>query len=150
MSDPYIYILSLDQAEKFMPGPDDICISIRSPGQEPAKLNEGFLAVLRLYFSDLGGLKEPYLDDEAPLSAEDADRIVAFVAEHHTDAQSIIIHCEAGISRSVAVALAISTSFFGYWAFPSWYRARERRDRMVHNQEVFDCVCAAYRRRLGR
>jgi predicted protein tyrosine phosphatase len=149
MSDPYIYIFSLDQAEKFLPGPDDICISIRSPGQEPAKLSEDFLAVLRLYFSDLAGVEEPYLDDEAPLSVEDADRIVAFVAEHHATAQSIVIHCEGGVSRSVAVALAISRSFFGYWAFPSWYRARERRDLIVHNREVFDCVCAAYQRKLG-
>jgi rhodanese-related sulfurtransferase len=137
--------MSRDDAEKFIAGPNDVCISIRTPGAEPADLSPNFREVLRLYFHDLGGFPEPWPADAEQLTAEQAESIVQF-ALRHRQAQRLIVHCEAGISRSVAVALALSTELAGYWAFPRWYTPEWRGDRFVHNRYVFDLVVGACKR----
>jgi predicted protein tyrosine phosphatase len=139
---PRITILGVAAAEAWVPGPNEICISIRSPGAEPARLSPNFRDVLRLYFHDVGGFDPPYPEGTVEFSEEAAEQIAAFVRAH-AGAATIVVHCEAGISRSVAVGLAISTTVHGYWAWPSYMPREYRERRYVHNRVVFDAVCAA-------
>ena len=43
----------------------------------------------------------------------DADRVVQFVREHEPHINEIIVHCQAGVSRSAAIAAAISQELNG-------------------------------------
>lgn len=140
---PEIIIHSIKGAEAFIPGPEDICISIRSPGNMRARLSPGFRAILRLWFHDLAGIDPPYPARAVPFTPRDAEEVARFVRQHKDRARRIVVHCEAGISRSVAIALAISTTLYGYWAWPA-FMPQEYRDKLyVHNRPVFDLVCAA-------
>jgi len=96
-----IRVMDLDEAERHEPLPTQVCISITSPPSARAELRDGWLDVLRLQFHDM--------DVEGPdwslMSDDQARRLVAFV-RHHRRAD-FVVHCEAGLSRSPAVALAI-------------------------------------------
>lgn len=96
---------SLTHAQLLEPRENTVVISIRSPGAEPAQLNEGWEEVLRLWFDDV--VKVPtgpiVVKDLTLFSEEHAQQIHEFV-ESHLD-KDFVIHCEAGVSRSVAVGL---------------------------------------------
>jgi predicted protein tyrosine phosphatase len=143
MNRPRITILGVDAAEAWVPGPNEICISIRSPGAQAARLSSSFRDVLRLYFHDVGGFPPPYPPGTILFSEDDARKVADFARRHRHDIDHLVVHCEAGISRSVAVALAISTTLYKTWAWPNWYRREWRMTRYVHNRVVFDAVCAA-------
>lgn len=50
--------------------------------------------------------------DENGITQAQANEIVEFVKAHEEDVESIVVHCDAGISRSSGIAAAIS-----YWKF---------------------------------
>lgn len=78
-------------------------ISISTPGHSPAKLYD--VPALHLVFHDLDS---PY--HKVPLfNEEQASQIWTFVSSLK-DIELLIIHCDAGISRSPAVAAAIAFS----------------------------------------
>jgi hypothetical protein len=139
-----------EEAERFIPGEDDVCISILSPGAPPAVLREGWRAVLRLEFHDF-----PWPDrDAAVMGAQQiteaqADQVIAFVEAHAQHAKRIVVHCEAGISRSVAIALALGSCYLRRWCWPSWYRAADRERHFVANRIVFYHVIRAWKRAGG-
>jgi predicted protein tyrosine phosphatase len=145
-----VRILSRVKAQLHAPREYEACISIVSPGQRPAALSSRFRDILRLEFHDLAGFERPdgsYPEGAVQLSDADADRIAAFALAHR-DAGLLVVHCEAGISRSVAVGLAISTELSRYWAWPEHMPRQYREDRYIHNRPVFDRVVAAIRRAL--
>lgn len=148
---PRILIMSREEAEAFVAGPADVCISIRSPGAPRAALSENYREVLPLWFDDIASMdrERAIAAGATALSETDADTIAKF-ALRHRDAERLVVHCEAGISRSVAVALAVGSRFTNYWPFPKWYRKEWRAERFVHNREVFDLVRAAVDRVLAR
>ena len=87
-----------------------IMISISDPSEMNAKApfkttQNGIKSILRLYFED----KER---GDGTMTREDAVSIRNFV-EAFPDAQQIIVHCGAGISRSAGVAAAILKRFTG-------------------------------------
>jgi predicted protein tyrosine phosphatase len=136
------------QAEKHVPDGYEACISIGSPGQQPANLSSRFRAVLWLNFHDLAGFEREdgtYPDGAVQLTEDDADLIAAFALEHR-GADLMVVHCEAGISRSVAVGLALSTTLGRCWAWPSYMPREYREKRHIHNRHVFDLVIAALKR----
>lgn len=95
-----IRVMDLDEAERYEPLPTQVCISITTPAAK-ADLRDGWLDVLRLQFHDM--------DVEGPswslMTDDQARRVVEFVRYHrHAD---FVVHCEAGLSRSPAVALAV-------------------------------------------
>ena len=97
-------MLSAAQAETYEPDGVEVCISIMDPNLSEVRLSPQFAAVLRLNFSDITG------PSPAPLhvlfSEEHARAIVDFV-RHWADADRIVVHCMAGVSRSPGVALGL-------------------------------------------
>lgn len=103
---------------------DTVVVSIQTPGQEPAALQEGYRDILRLWFDDLyeelweNLALRPVVPDigenNQPVDVMGyvwfdlhmARCIQEFVQIHHRAAEPVrlLVHCEAGVSRSAAVA----------------------------------------------
>ena len=97
-------------------GPGHVVISIRDPDRKPARIKEhaGLRGVLRLAFDDA----EPCEDLELPRSVRlmteaDAAAVWRFVDEHKARAALLVVHCEMGLSRSPAVAAAVTRALGG-------------------------------------
>lgn len=84
-----------------------LCISIGSFGQEDSRLaavlNTRFSRVLRLRFDDIGANIEPM----RAFNQELAQQVVGAVNEV-TEKTEVLIHCEGGVARSVAVGVFLS------------------------------------------
>lgn len=116
-------VLSREAAERYEPCGVEVCISIGDPLAEPAQLSRAFAAVLRLTFNDI--VAAPAAEDVL-FAAEHAGDVFRFV-EQWPHVERIVVHCQAGVSRSPGVALGLCDSFG--WpvaelegAFPSWNR----------------------------
>jgi len=86
-----------------------VVISITSSPKDVARLRPNTMCrgVLRLSFPDADVPSARY--PEANLfSREQATKIWTFVQQHLFESQSIIVHCDAGVSRSSAVAAALA------------------------------------------
>lgn len=80
-------------------------ISISCP-DEPANLKYGWSEVLRLEFHDISMSWEWEQDRLVPMSHEQAQKVVDFAIRHAH--RNLFVHCDAGVSRSVAVGLFLS------------------------------------------
>lgn len=101
-----IEYLSLKDALEFEPQVPTIAISILSPDRNAATLHPQIDPVLRLYFEDTTG-KEGTTPGPGIFNTDQAREILDFI-RHHRDKQEschLLVHCEAGISRSAAVAV---------------------------------------------
>lgn len=93
--------------------PNAVMVSITDPGFEPARLADGFAAVLCVAFWDVPG-EQPIVGELngqqlcfAPITEEQAGDIVEFIARWHEleeGPEILLVHCRAGVSRSAAVA----------------------------------------------
>ena len=97
--------------ESRRPQPNEAAISIGDPDQEtPAILAEYGGRALRAQFHDIepGNCRKYGFDIHHCLSIELADQIAGFLRTIHASENKLdlIVHCEAGVSRSAAVALA--------------------------------------------
>lgn len=82
-------------------------ISITSSGTS-TQLQKGWLDVLRLEFDDIVEYEEPY----KLFSEGQARQITEFVMRCNAeDAEGLVVHCNAGVSRSAAVAKWISEKY---------------------------------------
>jgi len=114
--------LSVDEAQAFVPKVQTVAISILTPGREAARLHSDIDDVLRLYFHD--GVPHGSEPRKVELfSAGQAQAIIDFLRHHNAQPQvrHLLIHCEAGISRSAAVAVFSASecrvSLCGQFAF---------------------------------
>lgn len=104
-----VFILSRQMAEAIGRFPSTmLVISITSPGQDDARIvGEN---VFRFQLHDID--TELYLEDRnmilLPLS-EDIAKNIAKVVVGHRHLHALVVHCEAGISRSPGVALAVAS-----------------------------------------
>lgn len=133
-----ILVFSRERAEAYTPDPGEVCISITSPGAKPAALHPDWYAVLRLEFAD-----DCWADAgtrQVGITTQHADLAVAFFARH-LDAPKVIIHCEAGVSRSVSMADALA------WCFGCRHLITPKP---ICNPNVFVAIIAAWRRFVGR
>lgn len=122
MSIHSLEFLSVDEAESFIPTEPTIAISILTPGRAAARLHSDIDEVLRLYFHD--GVPHGSEPRKVELfSAGQAQAIIDFLRHHNAQPQArhLFIHCEAGISRSAAVAVFSASecqvSLCGQFAF---------------------------------
>jgi predicted protein tyrosine phosphatase len=101
----WFLVLSRLRVARVRPNVPYVVISVTDPGSPDADIapNPLRMGILRLQFWDTD-LSTGYTD--AP-SAEHAEAIVRFVREHQTHADLIVVHCEAGISRSAGIAAAL-------------------------------------------
>ena len=101
-------VLSEQQARFYEPAGREVCISVTDPGKPTALLSERFLAILRLAFTDI----DQTPDDawEVLFTPEHATQIVQFI-ERWSDADRVVIHCRAGLSRSPGIAMGLCDVF---------------------------------------
>jgi predicted protein tyrosine phosphatase len=93
-----------------------VVISIRDPERRKARVRRqsGLKDVLYLAFHDAELSKATKLpDDIKPMTADRARQIWAFVRKWEKLVGTIVVHCEQGMSRSPAVAAALSRYFGG-------------------------------------
>lgn len=83
---------------------DYIIISINEVSDKPLKFNRNtrLKDVLYLYFEDISELKDGYIT----MTDKDAMDILKFI-DKYKDINNIIIHCTAGVSRSVSIRCAL-------------------------------------------
>jgi predicted protein tyrosine phosphatase len=89
--------------------PPYVVISITDPKSAPAVLAKwrGRKAALRLEFLDLE-FKRGTDIDKSTIQPCQAEEICRFAKEWHPKVEQIIVHCEAGISRSAGVACVLA------------------------------------------
>lgn len=102
------------QIEKVEPRPNVWVISITTPGDDPATLKDGWEGVERFCFSDIAGDSSEMLLWVADLRAKGtyvilfdekmAQDIREIVALAKYEGKDLIVHCDAGVSRSQAIA----------------------------------------------
>lgn len=120
---PEFVVLSREEAELYEPRGKEICISISDPDASPARVSSRFAAVLRLNFNDVTELGEP----SDILFAEDHAREIRKFLDAWPKAERVMVHCNAGVSRSPGVALGLCD--IRGWAtaalersYPGWNR----------------------------
>jgi predicted protein tyrosine phosphatase len=110
-----LYTMDLESAERYVPKGDyEIAISIRDPGGLQRQLSPAFRDVLHVVChdleSDVDGLPVAPGVVVQSLDPVFADQVIRFVGQHR-QAQRLIVHCDAGVSRSVSMAAAIFDAF---------------------------------------
>lgn len=110
-----------------MPGGQEICISISDPDAPAARISADFLAVLRLHFDDLIERGE----ETDVLFAEDHALEIREFVESWPTAERVMIHCNAGVSRSPGVALGLCD--LRGWATASLERSHPGWNRLVRS-----------------
>lgn len=100
-----IEYLSLDKALQFVPVKPTVAISILPLGREPATLHAEIDPVLRLHFEDTAN--GATISDVGMFTRAQACQVIDFLRAHHEhpEPRHLLIHCEAGISGSAAVAV---------------------------------------------
>lgn len=101
-------VYNIEHACALEPTPNTVVISITDPSSGPlpvlsgteASLKDGWDDILRLQFHDVVRIPAD-MEDVVVFCINDADTIHAFI-EKHSD-KDFMIHCAAGVSRSVAV-----------------------------------------------
>ena len=118
-----LLVLSREAAERYEPRGVEVCISIGDPNVAPAPLSRAFAAVLRLAFNDITCDPAP---EDVLFATGHAGDVLGFV-EQWRHADRIVVHCQAGVSRSPGVALGLCDAL-GWPAselegeFPFWNR----------------------------
>lgn len=113
-----LLVLGRDEISTFSASIPYSVISITDPEKEEADIYQSPFrrSVLRLKFHDIAGTKsnEPknlQTTDEIVMTKEHALSILNFVRDNLRDVGLIVCQCEAGVSRSAAIAAALSKIF---------------------------------------
>lgn len=113
-----ITVCNREEAERTIIPEATGVISISTPGDDPATIDVDPSRVLRLEFDDVDkatggqGSYEGLERNIQPITAEQADALATFVT-HSVKAgiSSFLVHCDAGISRSPGVLVALEEVF---------------------------------------
>ena len=115
-----------------------IVISIQTPGRPKPRIPQrcGLKGVLYTAFDDAEPAGDRFLPSDVVLmTREQARNIWIFVKRHEKEIGSIVCHCEQGISRSPAVAIALAEAFGS--------DVTEIRANSHPNQYVYQRMCRA-------
>jgi len=137
-----IFVFSREEIEAGVIVPSDyVVISIGDPDKPRArvKAEAGLRDVLYVAFRDAEPSPSAMVSAEAgPMTAAHAEAIRDFVRRHQGSVGAIVVHCEQGMSRSPAVAAAVSQSLgLDYRRFFQMY---------APNRHVYDLVMDAFER----
>jgi predicted protein tyrosine phosphatase len=124
---PEFVVLSREEAELYEPRGKEVCISISDPDASPARVSSRFAAVLRLNFDDVIERGEP----SDILFAEDHAREIRKFLEAWPKAERVMVHCNAGVSRSPGVALGLCDT--RGWATAALERSHPGWNRLVRS-----------------
>jgi predicted protein tyrosine phosphatase len=124
---PEFVVLSREEAELYEPRGKEICISIADPEASPARVSSRFAAVLRLNFNDVIERGEP----SDILFAEDHAREIRKFLDAWPKAERVMVHCNAGVSRSPGVALGLCD--IRGWATAALERSHPGWNRLVRS-----------------
>lgn len=124
---PEFVVLSREDAEDYEPHAREICISISDPDAPPARVSSRFAAVLRLNFDDVTERGEP----SDILFAEDHAREISEFLDSWPNARRVVVHCNAGVSRSPGVALGLCD--VRGWATAALERSHPGWNRLVRS-----------------
>ena len=129
---PEVVILSQTRAESYIPSGDEVCISVTDPGKLPARLSDRFAAILRLCFTDI---TEPTgLESDVLFTDDHAREIVTFVRGWR-EADRIVVHCRAGLSRSPGIAIGLC-ELFGWSSVADLEKEHAMCNRFVRRELV--------------
>ncbi|MDP9278997.1 MAG: hypothetical protein M3P00_06205 [Gemmatimonadota bacterium] len=124
---PEFVVLSREEAELYEPRGKEICISISDPDASPARISSRFAAVLRLNFDDVIERGEP----SDILFAGDHAREIRKFLDAWPKAERVMVHCNAGVSRSPGVALGLCD--IRGWATAALERSHPGWNRLVRS-----------------
>jgi len=124
---PEFVVLPREEAELYEPRGKEICISISDPDASPARVSSRFAAVLRLNFNDVIERGEP----SDILFAEDHAREIRKFLDAWPKAERVMVHCNAGVSRSPGVALGLCD--IRGWATAALERSHPGWNRLVRS-----------------
>jgi predicted protein tyrosine phosphatase len=131
-----IYIYSRRQIQRLLPSSKSILISITDPGRDYPKVT-GAWRSLQLRFHDLDEAKEK---GDVIINEWHAVNILKYL--DITQPEEIAINCEAGISRSAGVAVALEEILNGnnkaYKKYPN------------HNRRVASTILRVWHERFSR
>lgn len=116
MSQKVIEVRSRQHAKDFKWSGPWAAISVSTePGDFPPIQTENRVGLLRLRFWDIANPRLQDIDRLADklFSREQAEAILKFVDDHWPHVECFMVHCEAGISRSPAIAAAIEYIYHG-------------------------------------
>jgi predicted protein tyrosine phosphatase len=122
---PEFVVLSREDAERYEPRGTEICISISDPDAPPARVSSRFAAVLRLNFDDVTERGE----DSDILFADEHAREIRDFLDSWPSAERLMVHCNAGVSRSPGVALGLCD--VRGWATAALERSHPGWNRLV-------------------
>lgn len=101
-------VLSRQAFEEYNPSEPFIAISITDPNSKKVNPINPPQAMLSLEFYDLDKDTEVFPYSQFMFTEKDACSILNFVEAFKEETDLIVVHCEAGISRSAGVAGALS------------------------------------------
>jgi predicted protein tyrosine phosphatase len=118
-----------------------VVISIHDPNTQPPYVPEqpGLIDKLVLVFDDAEEVPDNPLPAQITLmSREQAEQVHRFFEKHREEVQTVVVHCEGGVSRSPAVAAALCRALGGddelFW---QEYQPNRHVYRLL--LEVFNC-----------
>lgn len=119
--------------------PKDLAyINIYEPNSNPIKHYNHFADVLQISFYDV---EEKWTDTIKPLTDKQGKTIYDFIMKNKD--KKFLINCEAGISRSAGVGLAIEYLFRDKFIYPEWKHFPSKilqHQRYMPNMEVFNKI----------
>jgi predicted protein tyrosine phosphatase len=126
------YVFSRAMIEAIAPHEEPhLIISVTSAVTDQARLRAGALrrGVLRLSFLDADA-PTAEMPEEQLFSNEQAAKVWSFVANRPADVTLIVVHCDAGVSRSAGIAAALAKVFLG--DDTEFFGGRYRPNRRVY------------------
>lgn len=111
-----VYVTNRFGARSLKPPQPFVWISVSTPGDPEALLSERFHAALRLWFHDLetapGEAFGKVYGPHRLFNERMAHEVIRFVAAAMRQGiQNVCVHCDAGVSRSGAIALWMRDTF---------------------------------------
>lgn len=109
-------VLNREDMKTFVAEVPYLVISVTDPEKHAAEIAESSLlqATLRMKFHDVGKPLRSIETDiisaatDVSMTDKDAQQILSFVGENLNKIRLIVCHCEQGVSRSAAIAAALS------------------------------------------